>query len=215
MRNGAGMKESASQSARPALNRDNPSVQRILDAAFECFGHAGYHGTSLKLIAEAAGVSKALIHYHFETKEALLFELESRTYTEVAEAVTRVALSREPGLDAAMNALDELARQMIRLAPLTPAFLELGAATTKEADLAERATQFQAHAERLVELGIRQTLGRDIHRLPMPVERMAGLILSCLQGIALNGIHGGQDGVARQVEDLKTLFRLSLSREDG
>ncbi len=87
--------------------------------------------------------------------------------------------------------------------------------TTKRPDLLERANAFQEHAKTLVEIGMRQTLGDDIHRLPMPIERMAALILSCLQGIALNGLHGDFGAVPRQVEDLKTLFRFSLSRVDS
>ena len=46
----------------------------ILDAAERLFAQYGYSATSMRLIAEEAGVAQALIHYHCKTKE-YLFEL--------------------------------------------------------------------------------------------------------------------------------------------
>jgi AcrR family transcriptional regulator len=43
----------------------------ILDSAQEVFGERGYHGTSLEEIAQSAGISKALIYEHFESKKEL------------------------------------------------------------------------------------------------------------------------------------------------
>ncbi len=45
--------------------------QRILDVATRLFVSEGYHGISMREIAEAAGVSKAGLYYHFHDKEAL------------------------------------------------------------------------------------------------------------------------------------------------
>jgi TetR/AcrR family transcriptional regulator len=44
----------------------------ILGAALEQFATAGFAGTSLQQIADAAGYSKSSILYHFTSKEALL-----------------------------------------------------------------------------------------------------------------------------------------------
>jgi AcrR family transcriptional regulator len=51
-----------------------PAAQRrevILSAAEEVFAQRGYHGASLDEIAQAAGVSKALIYEHFASKREL------------------------------------------------------------------------------------------------------------------------------------------------
>jgi AcrR family transcriptional regulator len=45
--------------------------QAILDAALTVFGLRGYHGASIDLIAQQAGVSKALIYEHFGSKREL------------------------------------------------------------------------------------------------------------------------------------------------
>ena len=44
----------------------------ILQAAERLFVEKGYHTVSVEQIADAAGVSKGLIHYHFNSKEQLL-----------------------------------------------------------------------------------------------------------------------------------------------
>ncbi|RZI94469.1 MAG: TetR/AcrR family transcriptional regulator, partial [Rubrivivax sp.] len=44
---------------------------QVLDAAEHAFAEMGYHGVSMRQIAEAAGVSISLAQYHFKTKEVL------------------------------------------------------------------------------------------------------------------------------------------------
>lgn len=48
---------------------------RIIEAALSLFAHRGYHGTSIRDIAEAAGVNSATLYFHFSSKDAVLEEL--------------------------------------------------------------------------------------------------------------------------------------------
>ncbi len=45
---------------------------QIVAAAYRALVKGGYHATSIKDIAEEAGVAAGLVHYYFETKEDLL-----------------------------------------------------------------------------------------------------------------------------------------------
>ena len=56
--------------ARPRLTAGQRRAA-ILDAALEVFAVRGYHGASIDDIAVAAGISKALIYEHFESKRDL------------------------------------------------------------------------------------------------------------------------------------------------
>ncbi|NIM92952.1 MAG: TetR family transcriptional regulator [Anaerolineales bacterium] len=47
------------------------TIQDVLTAATQLFSQNGLHGTSIRDIEEASGVSKGLIMHHFETKENL------------------------------------------------------------------------------------------------------------------------------------------------
>lgn len=58
------------QSNRRAV-RPSAGESAILEAAVRLFSENGYDGVSMRGVAEAAGVSKANIYHHFESKEAL------------------------------------------------------------------------------------------------------------------------------------------------
>lgn len=48
-----------------------PGRRGVLDAAADLFVTHGYEGTTLRRIAEAAGIKAGSIYHHFESKEAL------------------------------------------------------------------------------------------------------------------------------------------------
>ena len=51
---------------------------KILDACFKVFAHHGYANTSTTMLAEAAGISKALIFHHFKSKKDLYLSVLDR-----------------------------------------------------------------------------------------------------------------------------------------
>ena len=55
--------------------RSERSRTQILSAALELFSHQGYRGTSIRDIAEAAGVSTGNVYHQFPDKEAIFREL--------------------------------------------------------------------------------------------------------------------------------------------
>jgi AcrR family transcriptional regulator len=59
--------------------------QKILDAAERLFAEQGYSATSLRQIIAEAGVNLASVHYHFGSKEELLYELILRKAAPVNE----------------------------------------------------------------------------------------------------------------------------------
>ena len=52
-----------------------PVADRLLDTARRLFLEHGYAGTSLQMIADELGVSKAALYYHFKTKDDLVAAL--------------------------------------------------------------------------------------------------------------------------------------------
>src|SRR5713226_4316210 len=59
-------------------SRSSDSRDEILRAASSMFATRGFHETSMSEVAKAAGVSKALIFWHFKTKEELFFAVLAR-----------------------------------------------------------------------------------------------------------------------------------------
>ena len=73
--------------------------EQLLDVALEVFASAGYHGTSMNDVADAAGVTKPVLYQHFESKrelyQALLDEVGARLLAFIAAATSGTADGRE------------------------------------------------------------------------------------------------------------------------
>lgn len=65
---------------------------RLLDAAVKAFAERGYHGTTTRDIASAAGMSPAALYVHHSSKEDLLYQI-SRTGHDEALNVLREAVA--------------------------------------------------------------------------------------------------------------------------
>jgi AcrR family transcriptional regulator len=63
------------------------TASRVLDAATNQFFTLGYHGASMKELAEEAGVRSATVYYHFPNKEAMLVEIMRVTLEELTAVV--------------------------------------------------------------------------------------------------------------------------------
>lgn len=57
------------------MARIAPKRQLILDTAHRLFSDTGFASVSVDQVAQAAGVSKLTVYYHFPTKEALVHEV--------------------------------------------------------------------------------------------------------------------------------------------
>jgi AcrR family transcriptional regulator len=103
--------------ATPARRRRMPAPLRreaLLAAAEEVFARSGYHGASLDDIAQAAGVSKALIYEHFASKRELHASLVTAHVEEIfrrLEANAQTGTSGEErlrgGIDAFLSFVEE------------------------------------------------------------------------------------------------------------
>lgn len=80
--------------ATPLEHRDEQAGEtreRIFQAALELFSGNGYDGTSVREIAEAAGISKPALYYYYGSKE--------RLYTEIIQSCfERARLTLEPAV---------------------------------------------------------------------------------------------------------------------
>ena len=73
--------------------------ERILRKATELFAQGGYEGTSLSQIAEAAGMRKPSLLYHFDSKEALRKEVLSEFFAHWRELLPSVLTQTRGGED--------------------------------------------------------------------------------------------------------------------
>lgn len=67
---------------------------RLLDAAVELFAQGGFHGTSIRDIAERAGANVAAGHYHYGSKEGLYLAVLRGQFAEVRAQLERRGANR-------------------------------------------------------------------------------------------------------------------------
>ncbi|MBX6750017.1 MAG: TetR family transcriptional regulator [Micromonosporaceae bacterium] len=93
--------------AGEARRRDPDRRQRLLEAAVAAFAARGFHGTSTRDIAAAAGMSPAAIYVHHESKEELLYQISRSGHEAVLDRLrAAIATAEDPAaqLVAAMRA---------------------------------------------------------------------------------------------------------------
>ncbi|QLL06750.1 TetR/AcrR family transcriptional regulator [Mycobacterium vicinigordonae] len=124
--------------------RRSAAQTRILDAALELIAEHGVGGTSLQMIADAIGVTKAAVYHQFKTKEQIVVALTERELGGLEEAL-EAAEAHEHG---------SRAREVLLGRVIDLAIERRGAASTLQFDpvvvrlLAEQ-DQFQQFISRL------------------------------------------------------------------
>ncbi|MCI1125134.1 TetR/AcrR family transcriptional regulator [Stenotrophomonas maltophilia] len=74
-------------------DRNEQRIAQILQAALQCFLVRGFHQTSMRDIAQAAGVSLGNLYNHFPGKEAIILAVAVAESEELAPLLQRLAAS--------------------------------------------------------------------------------------------------------------------------
>ncbi len=78
----------------------------ILNAADDLFGRLGFDAASTREIAACCGVNKALIHYHFQTKDDLFNAVLDRYYQQLEQVLREALIAEGPLLKRMGTTLD-------------------------------------------------------------------------------------------------------------
>lgn len=94
----------------PSPPVEPPAKDRIRDAALRCFAAQGIAATTLRAVAETAGVSVGLVQHHFRTKATLTAVVDQYVLQVVGDALEPTALSEGPS-----DGLTEAGRRLTAL----------------------------------------------------------------------------------------------------
>ncbi|CAM3741998.1 MULTISPECIES: TetR/AcrR family transcriptional regulator [Tsukamurella] len=73
-----------------APSRADATRARLLSAAAEAFAERGFHGTTTRDIAAAAGMSPAAVYVHYKSKEQLLYQLSYHGHQLIIDLIDSV-----------------------------------------------------------------------------------------------------------------------------
>jgi AcrR family transcriptional regulator len=185
--------------ARPKAD----TAQRILDAAFACFGDQGLSRTTMEDVAKRAGITRQTVYRYFPSKDHLVMALVLREEDRFIDG-TRRAFAREGSLEDALYHGTLYCLRFAREHPLLDQLLRSDAAsllpylTTRAGPLIKRAREaflqevgrkawVRANvSEQVADLAVRMTLSYALTPPDRPVDRVAKDMARILT-IALTG----------------------------
>lgn len=179
--------------------KEGAGAAKLLAAAAQLGMTRGIGALSLQGIASAAGVSKALVLYHFGGKGPLLCALAQQLATDSQAELRRAAAHEEP-----LEAWRALARD-----PTSRRTHALLAALLHEEDVRDRASELSALRESAAaELGL--ALLRSLGLTPRIAPRLlGGVLLRLLDGVAASPVR--HDAALEAELDAAALALLALA----
>ena len=152
------------------------SRARIMTAALERFGRDGYDGTSVRAIAETAGVSVGLLYNYFDGKEGLL-----RALFEASMADVRASFAAADAAGAPAERIERLVRASLAILRQRQTFWRLSyGVRMQEAGLASLGDRVLAWTDE-----IRHVLERYLREAGFPEPEIeAALLFALIDGVS-------------------------------
>jgi AcrR family transcriptional regulator len=110
------------------------TMESLMTAGSELFAAHGYDGVSVETIADAAGVNKAMINYHFGGKRGLHTAILTSTFDEVGASVRALASTGRRAPEQLAAFIDVVTELATTRRPAFPALFMREALTTDRVD---------------------------------------------------------------------------------
>ncbi len=174
--------------------------ERILEAAFTVLSRQGYENSSIKDIAEEAGVAQGLVHYHFKSKQQLVLA--------VLEFVCqKVEIGAATGEAGALEAFADMKRTLVDSRDANSLYVQLIGVGLHDALVGGGVRDFirseRAHIEDLA----RQVLG-ERKQFDGAARGIAGVVWAAVLGIMIQNLVDPEFDADEAVD---TLAAMSLS----
>jgi len=177
---------------------------RLLAAAGELIGELGWSAVSTRVLAERAGVRPGLVHYHFESLQALLCHAaleEMQQMLDGTMAALTQATSPADGIEMMLFGLD----QYNGSDPASLLFIETYLAATRDRELRTKMSALVA--------GFRGSLTDALTRAGHPSPQgAASAVMAVFDGFVL---HKGLDPDLSATRIAPLLRRITTAEENG
>lgn len=181
---------------------------QILEKALELFRERGYEETTMRAIAESAGVAVGNAYYYFKSKEHLIQAFYERTHEEHL-AASRLVLDREKGLRERL-----LGVMRAKLDTIEPYHQFSGILFKTAADPKSPLNPFSRDSEPVrrqsTELFAEVLTGADTRLTPDLMAALPNLLWVYHMGIILYWIHDSSPGCAKSYLLMERSVKLVL-----
>lgn len=175
-------------------DRNEQRIAQILQAALQCFLAKGFHQTSMRDIAQAAGVSLGNLYNHFPGKEAIILAVAVAESEELAPLLQRLAASE--GERAQMLAFLRDFHALCRQPEWATLAVEVLAESARNPAVAEAFAANRRQLQAVLAEALQQVAQRERRRPVLAPAVQAQVLLDAIESDALRrglGEAGGGD----------------------
>ncbi|MCA9605618.1 MAG: TetR/AcrR family transcriptional regulator [Myxococcales bacterium] len=206
------MARKAEQSAR--------TKAALIEAGIALFGERGYRATSLKTVAEQAGITHGVIPFHFGNKEGLLLAVIETCFGRFFESVLRPLSDPSRERDYGVGDLGAILDAQITFGDRHPEVSRVFQVLMAEAigSSPELRPHYRGFQERTHALGcawVREGIAKGALRPDLDVESTVHAILSFLTGVRTHHLLAGLDRRSTHRAMLKILEAGVLAPAEG
>lgn len=197
----------AKKTTKGSYKKSEESRLQVLDAAIATLAKHGIQATSIQDIADAAGMSKGSVHYHFESKDELLERVLDACCERIERRIT--AVFDEPGvpLERVRRALLEMWSVRREVTPEYRVLMDMQVVARQNVVMQKALAAALLRARRqMIDVGLAKFVEMGL-RPKVAIEIIPRLILATLDGLA---IHHYVDPVT-PLEEMELLRALEMT----
>ena len=192
------------------IDRNEQRMILILQAALQCFVARGFHQTSMRDIAQAAGVSLGNLYNHFPGKEAIILAVAVAESEELAPLLQRLAAS--DGERAQVLVFLQDFHALCRQPEWATLAVEVLAESARNAAVAEAFAANRRQLQATLAEALQQVAQRERRRPVLAAALQAQVLLDAIESDALRRGLGEADGTDDASLDLGLLALLLGAR---
>ncbi|MRI41528.1 TetR/AcrR family transcriptional regulator [Stenotrophomonas sp. MH181796] len=191
-------------------DRNEQRIAQILQAALQCFLVKGFHQTSMRDIAQAAGVSLGNLYNHFPGKEAIILAVAVAESEELAPLLQRLAAS--DGERTQVMAFLQDFHALCRQPEWATLAVEVLAESARNPAVAEAFAANRRHLQAMLAEALQQMAQRERRRPVLVPALQAQVLLDAIESDALRRGLGEAEGTNEASLDLGLLALLLGAR---
>ncbi|WP_414610144.1 TetR/AcrR family transcriptional regulator [Stenotrophomonas geniculata] len=192
------------------IDRNEQRMILILQAALQCFVARGFHQTSMRDIAQAAGVSLGNLYNHFPGKEAIILAVAVAESEELAPLLQRLAAS--DGERAQVLVFLQDFHALCRQPEWATLAVEVLAESARNPAVAEAFAANRRQLQATLAEALQQVAQRERRRPVLAAALQAQVLLDAIESDALRRGLGEADGIDEASLDLGLLALLLGAR---
>src|SRR5205809_1098429 len=187
-------------------DRSTNTRGKILQAAFTVLSRQGYENTSIKDIAEEAGVAQGLVHYHFKSKQQLVLAV-------LAEVCREMEFGDAQGAAGAQAAYEKF-QNMLKGSQATHAlYIQLIAMGLHDKELGAGVLNFVRQDRAHIEDIARQVLA-EREADPGPARAIASVVEAAVLGIMVQNLIDPEFNAEEAVDALNAMSLSAVFAEE-